>query len=69
MSIAALTATGAVDSHTMRAFALLIPPTIAGYLLSRPINRFLDPNRLRWLAIGVSTVGAVVLIGRELLAI
>jgi uncharacterized membrane protein YfcA len=69
MSIAALTATGAVDSHTMRAFALLIPATVAGYLLSRPMNRFLDPKRLRWLAIGVSTVGAVVLIGRELLAI
>ncbi len=37
-------------------------------LLSRRLNRLLDPKRLRWLAIGVSTVGAVVLIGRELLA-
>ena len=32
------------------------------------MNKFLDPKRLRWLAIGVSTLGAVVLIGRELVA-
>ena len=69
MSIAALAATGAVDGHTMRAFAFLIPAALAGYVLSRGLNRFLDPKRLRWLAIGASTVGAVVLIGRELLAI
>ena len=69
MSIAALAATGAVDAHTMRTFALLIPAAVAGYLLSRGLNRFLDPKRLRWLAIGASTLGAVVLIGRELLTI
>jgi uncharacterized membrane protein YfcA len=69
MSIAALAATGAVDGHTMRAFAFLIPAALVGYVLSRGLNRFLDPKRLRWLAIGASTVGAVVLIGRELLAI
>ena len=68
MSIAALAATGAVDGHTFWAFAVLIPAAVAGYALSRGINRFLDPTRLRWLAIGVSTLGAVVLIGRELLA-
>lgn len=69
MSIAALAVTGSIDERTMRGFAVLIPAAIAGYLLSRPMNRFLDPQRLRWLAVGVSTVGAVVLIGRELLAI
>ena len=68
MSIAALAATGAVDGHTFWAFAVLIPAAVAGYALSRGINRFLDPTRLRRLAIGVSTLGAVVLIGRELLA-
>jgi hypothetical protein len=31
------------------------------------LNRYLNPQRLRWLAIGVSATGAVVLIGRELL--
>jgi uncharacterized membrane protein YfcA len=69
MSIAALAATGAVNGRTVGGFAALIPAAVAGYALSRHINRFLDPKRLRWLAIGASTAGAVVLIGRELLAI
>jgi uncharacterized membrane protein YfcA len=69
MSIAALAATGAVNGHTMWTFTILIPAAVAGYVLSRGLNRVLDPKRLRWLAIGVSAVGAVVLIGRELLAI
>ncbi|WP_101947889.1 sulfite exporter TauE/SafE family protein [Mycobacterium sp. 3519A] len=69
MSMAALAATGAVHAHTMRIFALLVPAAVAGYLLSRGLNRVLDPKRLRWLAIGASTLGAVVLVGRELLPI
>ncbi len=69
MSIAALAATGSIHTRTMWGFAVLIPAAIAGYLLSRPMNKFLDPQRLRLLAIGVSTVGAIVLIGRELVAI
>jgi uncharacterized protein len=69
MSIAALALTGAVDGQTVLAFAALVPAAVAGYLLSRRINHLLDPKRLRWLAIGASTLGAVVLIGRELLAI
>ena len=55
--------------HTMVMFAVLVPAAVVGYVLSRRLNRFLDPKRLRWLAIGVSALGAVVLIGRELLAI
>src|SRR3954468_24238969 len=62
MSIAALAATGAIDGRTMWGFAVLVPAAVAGYLLSRPMNRFLDPKRLWWLAIGVSSVGATVLI-------
>jgi uncharacterized membrane protein YfcA len=69
MSIAALAVAGAVDSRTFWGFAVMIPAAVAGYVLSLRINRFLDPKRLRWLAIGASTLGAVVLIGRELLAI
>jgi uncharacterized protein len=67
MSLAALTATGAITRHTLAAFAVLIPAAVIGYALSRGLNRILDPKRLRWLAISASTVGAVVLIGRELL--
>ncbi len=69
MSIAALTVAGAVDTRTLWGFAVMIPAAVAGYALSLRINRYLDPKRLRWLAIGASTVGAVALIGRELLAI
>lgn len=69
MSIAALAATGSIHSRTMWGFAVLAPAAVAGYLLSRPMNKFLDPKRLRWLAIGVSTLGAIVLIGRELVAL
>ena len=69
MSIAALAVTGAVDGRTVWGFAALVPAAVAGYALSRGVNRFLDPKRLRWLAIGASTLGAVVLIGRELLPI
>jgi hypothetical protein len=69
MSIAALAVAGAVDGRTLWGFTVMIPAAVAGYALSLRINRFLDPKRLRWLAIGASTLGAVVLIGRELLAI
>lgn len=67
MSLAALWFTGAVSSHTLMTFAVLAPATVVGYVLSRYVNRFLDPARLRWLAIGVSATGAVVLIVRQLL--
>jgi uncharacterized membrane protein YfcA len=66
MSLAALAVTGAVDHHTLVTFAFLLPAAVAGYVLSRYVNRVLDPTRLRRLAIGVSVVGALVLIIREL---
>jgi uncharacterized protein len=69
MSIAALAVAGAVDGRTLWGFTVMIPAAVAGYAISLRINRFLDPKRLRYLAIGASTLGAVVLIGRELLAI
>ncbi len=69
MSLVVLALTGAVDVHTLWAFSVLIPAAIVGYLLSHVLNRHLDQKRLRWLAIGVSAAGAVVLIGRELLTI
>lgn len=67
MSIIALAATGAVTRHTLWMFAALVPAAVLGYVLSHGLNRILDPNRLRWLAIGVSAMGAIMLIGRELL--
>jgi uncharacterized membrane protein YfcA len=67
MSLTALWFTGAVGTHTLTTFAMLAPATVIGYVLSRYVNRFLDPARLRWLAIGVSALGAVVLIVRQLM--
>lgn len=69
MSLAMLGFTGAIEQRTWWGFAVLIPAAIAGYLLSNVLNAHLNPKRLRWLAIGVSAAGAVVLIVRELLAI
>ena len=67
ISLIVLAFTSAVDVHTLKTFALLVPAAVLGYLLSRVLNRYLNPQRLRWLAIGVSATGAAVLIGRELL--
>jgi uncharacterized membrane protein YfcA len=66
MSLAALWFTGAVDGHTVWTFALLLPAAVVGYVLSRYVNRFLDPTRLRRVAIAVSAIGATVLIVRQL---
>lgn len=69
LSLLALAATGAVDRHTVVAFAVLVPASVAGYVLSRYVNRLLTPQRLRWLAITVSAFGAVVLIGKEVMGL
>jgi hypothetical protein len=65
MSIVMLTLTGAIDAHTYRAFAVLIPATVAGYALSRGANRLLNPRRQRWTAIAVSGTGAAVLVAQQ----
>lgn len=67
MSLVALAFTGAVDGHTLHTFAVLVPAAVAGFALSRYVNRFLDSARLRLLAIAVSAIGASVLIVREVL--
>ena len=67
MSLVALAFTGAVDGRTLHTFAVLVPAAVAGFALSRYVNRFLDSARLRLLAIAVSAIGASVLIVREVL--
>lgn len=66
ISVGVLALTGEVHATTLRAFVLMLPAVVVGYLLSRLMNRALDRRRQRWLAIGVSTIGAVVLIARQL---
>ena len=66
LSVALLALTGSVDHHTVMAFAVLLPASVVGYALSRWLNRHLDRSRQRWGAIVISTLGVVVLIGRQL---
>ncbi|NIL76993.1 hypothetical protein RhoFasB10_03131 [Rhodococcus sp. B10] len=68
LSLVALAVAGAVTLHTAWLFLLLTPAAILGYVLSRFVNRVMDRRRLRLTAIAVSTVGAVVLIGQQLLS-
>lgn len=65
MSIAVLAATGAVDAHTFRMCALLLPAIVGGYVLSRFVNGWLTPSRQRWTAIAMSVAGATALIAHE----
>ncbi|CRZ17868.1 sulfite exporter TauE/SafE family protein [Mycolicibacterium neworleansense] len=67
LSLVLLALTGSIDHHTVVVFAMLIPACVLGYALSRWVNRHLDRQRQRWSAIAISTVGAVVLIVRQLM--
>lgn len=67
ISVATLAATGSVDRTTMVAVLLLLPMPVLGFALSRVFNRHLDRARLRLMAIAVSCLGAVLLIGQQLL--
>ena len=51
----------------MWTFAVLMPAVAVGYGLSRLVNRVLDRDRQRWLAITISALGAIVLIARQLI--
>ncbi|MDV3128843.1 sulfite exporter TauE/SafE family protein [Mycobacterium sp. 21AC1] len=67
LSILLLALTGSIDHRTVTMFAMLVPAGLAGYLLSRLVNRHLDRQRQRWAAIVISALGAVVLIVRQLM--
>ena len=66
ISLVALVAVGAVTRQTVTLALWMIPAVLLGYLLSRYANRLLDHRRLRLVALGVSTLGAVLLIGAQL---
>ena len=65
LSIVMLALTGAVHAETFRACGLLMPALLAGYVLSRHVNGFLNPKRQRWTAIVMSVAGAAVLVAHE----
>lgn len=66
VSVIALAATGSTTPRTYAAFALLLPAAACGVLLSRYVNRWLDRDRLRLVAIAVSSAGALILLGQHL---
>ena len=67
ISLVALVMVGAVTRQTVNLALWMIPAVLLGYLLSRYANRLLDHRRLRLVALSVSTLGAVLLIGAQLL--
>lgn len=66
VSLAMLLMAGTVDRHSIVSLLLLLPAAALGYVLSLYVNRYLDARRLRFTAIAVSTVGAVILIAQQL---
>lgn len=64
VSVALLAAAGAVTPNTITAFLWLAPVVLAGFVLSRWLNHFLNPQRLRLLALTASAAGASLLMVR-----
>ena len=62
-----LAAAGAIERENAEMFLILIPAIVLGYAASRFVNTLLDPVRLRRLSIAISSVGAVLLIGQQIL--
>ncbi|MFG3160812.1 sulfite exporter TauE/SafE family protein [Streptomyces sp. NPDC048232] len=62
MSLAALTAAGAVGAHALRGTALLTPAAVAGVLLAGPLTRRLNVRRTRAAATALAVAGAVALV-------
>ncbi|MBT2515543.1 sulfite exporter TauE/SafE family protein [Arthrobacter sp. ISL-30] len=68
ISMTMLWLAGAVTPHMLVLALWMVPAVVAGYAASRYVNRFLNPRRLRVLALGASALGSVLLILQLLLA-
>jgi uncharacterized membrane protein YfcA len=66
LSLAGAWAAGAVPGRALAWSVALVPPTIVGFLLSRPLARRVDGAAVRASVLVVSTVAAVVLLARAL---
>lgn len=66
-SVAFLILAGAVSWDAVEAFLWLIPVVIAGFLLSRRLNRWLTAERLRLVGLLLASIGVVLLVVRLLL--
>ncbi|UZX01212.1 sulfite exporter TauE/SafE family protein [Arthrobacter sp. CDRTa11] len=68
MSLVSLGLAGAVTPGMLMLALWMVPAVVAGYAASRWVNRFLNPPRLKLLALGASALGSVLLIGQLTLA-
>ena len=67
VSVAALALAGQISLEMLTMTAWLAPAAVAGFVLSRYTNRFMNASKLRLAALGVSGFGAALLVGRLLL--
>lgn len=67
LSVVMLALTGSIGTDTLAMAALLAPGPVVGYVLSRHVNRLLDKRRLRLSALVMSALGAVLLIGTQVI--
>ena len=57
---------GEVSGAVLSTLGWMSPVVLAGFLLSRWINKFMDKQRLRWAALGASVLGSLLLVIRLL---
>ena len=67
LSLVALFLRGAVPTHALATAAWMAPFAVAGVVLSRFVNRFLNRRRTRAVALAASALGALMLITTRLL--
>jgi uncharacterized membrane protein YfcA len=67
MSLTALAVAGRVGAHELRLGLLLWPGVILGFLLSRPLTRYLDEGRTRPMVLAISAAASLLLIAEEML--
>ena len=66
LSVAMLAVAGEVSGAVLSTLGWMSPVVLAGFLLSRWINKFMDKQRLRWAALGASVLGSLLLVIRLL---
>ncbi|WP_253860105.1 hypothetical protein [Actinoalloteichus caeruleus] len=67
LSLAALAVAGNVEITTLQHTLWLLPAALAGVLLARRVSGALDSRRSRTAAMALASIGAVVLIGQQVL--
>ncbi|MFJ2619260.1 sulfite exporter TauE/SafE family protein [Glutamicibacter sp. NPDC087344] len=68
ISVLLLALAGQVSAQMLTTLLWMSPVVVAGFFLSRWINKFMDARRLRYAALGVSILGSLVLIIRLLIS-